>query len=592
MKVARWRLTGLLPKSLSLKSALAAAGKTLAALQESLRTAPGFTGERARWAAACQALLEVECEINQLFALAYCRVAQAQASAGERSLLARAESLLVEVEGAWTRLAAGLDEQAADSELLDDPELGPQIRYLLERRSLLLGPAHEGLLGPLERDSLAGWAALYRQIRARTGPAHVQLPDRVVTLSLSELQQKCADPCEAVRRAAHQAEAEAWSANAELCCLALDNMTKARRARLDALGCNELVPTLVENRMSGRSIAALLKGIEPARAALRKYLSRKATCLGKPALDWWDLRASPFATAPRPRDWSAATEAMVAALGQADPRLGEFARHALAARWIDAASDPDKQTGGFCANFAKSRQSRIFLSFGETDEAVFALAHELGHAYHNYVLSELPPSHRHVPPVLLETASTYAEHAAADMLLDPADKAAHLERRLVSGWRFLMDAPARFEFERSLYRLERHGPLDAGRLCEIMTDRQRAAFGTPLASWHPMLWASSSLFYFPTSPFINWHYTAGFLLSTGLATARRSGDLAALLARTGTQTPAALARSVLDGDLEDAAFWSRLSAPVLEWVEAFLDLTSDRAADTGCRHAGAARTAG
>ena len=62
----------------------------------------------------------------------------------------------------------------------------------------------------------------------------------------------------------------------------------------------------------------------------------------------------------------------------------------LRERWIEAEDRPGKRPGGFCTSFPLAGQSRIFMTFGGTMDNVSTLAHELGHAYHQSVMNDLP----------------------------------------------------------------------------------------------------------------------------------------------------------------------------------------------------------
>jgi oligoendopeptidase F len=251
--------------------------------------------------------------------------------------------------------------------------------------------------------------------------------------------------------------------------------------------------------------------------------------------------------------------------------------------WVDAEPQPGKSAGGFCASFPRSRQSRIYLSFGPTGETLYALAHELGHAYHNHLLHALPPAHQHPPPVLLETASTFAEGCLRGYLggtLGRAEQLSVLEPQLTAGWRFLMDAPARFMFERRLYHLPRRGGLAAAQLSDELLDCQRQCFGEALESYDPRMWVARPLFYLPDTSFCNWHYTFGFLFAkklSAMVSPRQDAEdtLDRFLKKTGVAAPASLAEEFFGGDIHDAAFWAEAADPFRQELEAFLDATGE-----------------
>src|SRR5207302_6079253 len=90
---------------------------------------------------------------------------------------------------------------------------------------------------------------------------------------------------------------------------------------------------------------------------------------------------------------------------------------ALTQRWIEAENRSGKRQGAFCTGFATKKQSRVFMTFTNTHDNVSTLAHELGHAYHSWVLKGQPFFLQDYPMNLAETASTFAEAVLADRSL-------------------------------------------------------------------------------------------------------------------------------------------------------------------------------
>src|SRR5690606_22900684 len=114
------------------------------------------------------------------------------------------------------------------------------------------------------------------------------------------------------------------------------------------------------------------------------------------------------------------------------PDFGEFARAALAGRWVEVEDRSGKRQGGFCTGFPGAKQSRIFMTYTNSPDSMSTLAHELGHAYHSHVLREEPLFLQDYPMNLAETASTFAEAVLNENSLEqcgshsPADRARRL----------------------------------------------------------------------------------------------------------------------------------------------------------------------
>jgi len=76
-----------------------------------------------------------------------------------------------------------------------------------------------------------------------------------------------------------------------------------------------------------------------------------------------------------------------------------------------------KSGGGFCTGLPTAKQSRIFMTYSGNYNEMMTLAHELGHAYHSWVLKDYPHFARHYPMNLAETASTFNELVVTDAAL-------------------------------------------------------------------------------------------------------------------------------------------------------------------------------
>ena len=135
------------------------------------------------------------------------------------------------------------------------------------------------------------------------------------------------------------------------------------------------------------------------------------------------------------------------AFSRFDPEMGAFARMMAEKGWIDAAPTPNRRTGAYCTKFAEPVEPRVFVTYAGTMDNVITLAHELGHAWHNWVIRDLPMSQRRYPMTLAETASIFAETLVRSALFEQAQSP---EEQLAIAWAeadgaatFLINIPAR-----------------------------------------------------------------------------------------------------------------------------------------------------
>jgi oligoendopeptidase F len=154
---------------------------------------------------------------------------------------------------------------------------------------------------------------------------------------------------------------------------------------------------------------------------------------------------------------------------------------------------------------------------------------------------------------------------------------------------YLLNIPARFEFERRFYEERRAGVVSVTRLCELMVETQREFYGDTLArgSEDPWFWASKLHFFFTSASFYNFPYTFGFLLSEALfgEYLRKGPDFLAsyekFLRLTGSATCEEVVRQSLGRDIRDREFWREALAGIELRVRDFEAAVSKRGAPCG-----------
>jgi oligoendopeptidase F len=223
------------------------------------------------------------------------------------------------------------------------------------------------------------------------------------------------------------------------------------------------------------------------------------------------------------------------------------------------------------------------MTYSGTTQNLFTLAHELGHAYHSYVMKDLPPLVQNYAMNVAETASTFAELIVIDASIKQAktkeEKIALLDDKLQATTAYFMDIHSRFLFEKRFYEQRKQGSLGISQLCELMEGAQKEGFAHSLSQYHPYFWASKLHFYGTDVPFYNFPYTFGYLFSMGIyARALEEGASFAskyveLLCDTGRMTVEDLAARHLGVDLTQPDFWQSAVRLSLADVDEFLRLT-------------------
>ncbi|MCT2195039.1 M3 family oligoendopeptidase [Paenibacillus sp. p3-SID1389] len=465
-------------------------------------------------------------------------------------------------------------------------EIAPISFLLREKREQArekLAPELENLVSDLAVDGYHGWGQHYDTIVAKVGVPFEEDNGEVKMLSVGQAANKLDDPDRNVRERVFPKWEEAWTKAEDYCADALNRLAGFRIKLYEKRGWDDILKEpLALNRMSKATLDAMWQVIVENKPKFVAYLERKAKLLGVEKLSWTDVD-SPLGQAAGKITYEQAAEDIVQQFGKFSPKLAEFATMAFNKRWIEAEDRPGKRPGGFCTSLPLSKQTRIFMTFGGNVSNVYTLAHELGHAYHQYVMEELPRFSQDYAMNVAETASTFAEMILADAFVknaaDDQQKIVLLADKVQNSISFFMNIHARFLFETRFYEKRRQGFLDAAELCELMEEAQREAFQGALGSYHPHFWASKLHFYITDVPFYNFPYTFGYMFSTGIyAQALREGPsfaakYDALLQDTGRMTVEELAAKHLGVDLTKPDFWRDAMAVCVADVDAFLELT-------------------
>lgn len=539
------------------------------------------------WSHCINGLQEMSGRISEASAFISClnaqnaRDEQAQLLRGKSTqLLACLQSVQTSLESKITKLT-----DKAWSRLIEDERLQPISYQLSEIRTLAkekLSADQEALVSDLSVDGYHSWGQMYNKIVGQ-----IQIPieenGEVVYLSAGQAANKMDHPDRSVRQKVFKAWEAAWQQEAPIFSTVLNHIAGYRLQLYKHRGWDSVLKEpLDDNRMKKETLEVMWAAIEDAKQRLIPYLERKAELLGVKRLGFSDVYA------PLPGDqtsftYDEAAQFIFEQFNTFHPDMANFSRKAFEERWIEAEDRPGKRPGGFCTSFPLKKQTRIFMTFAGTSNNVSTLAHELGHAYHQYVMTDLPLLAQKYAMNVAETASTFAELLVTDAAIKQAEsketKITLLEDKLQRAVAFFMDIHTRFLFETRFYEARKQGPVSAEDLCSLMIEAQKEGFAGILDEYHPHFWASKLHFYNTYVPFYNFPYTFGFLFSMGIyARSLSEGDSFAekyvqLLRDTGSMTVEDLAMKHLGVDLTQRYFWDHAVELVLADVKEFLALT-------------------
>ena len=559
---------------------LEALTKTLVTRADAL---PEVSKEPQAWVKLALDLHNASDALNQVRITASCAESADVRDVDARQITGRCMAAYGQISRAWVPLQHLLNRSSdADfATLMALPAAAPlaaQAQWMRDQRRTSLSEPEDRLATDLANDGLHGWGRLYDRV---AGSLQVPLSDgRVLSPSRAANLTGHADGTQ--RTLAHQGLNQAWGTVDEDCAAALSHIVGTRQVINDRRGVDCVHDSLAANRMSRATLDAMLESARQAGPLLERYLHLKAQWLGKPQLGYEDLSA-PIGQAST-LDWEHARSFILEHFAGWNDDLAQLATTALDNQWVEAEDRDHKRAGGYCAPLSSpAGHSRIFMTFGNTFRSTTTLAHELGHAYHNWCLRDAHPAQQRVTSTLAETASVFAETLVRDAALNAATtdaaKVAMLDARLSAGANFLMNLPFRYELERSMYDMRRRGPLTPDGLREVSLTLQKSAYRDALGGWYPNFWASKLHFYISHFAFYNYPYTFGYLFSSLVYNHAKAHDgdfhdrYVALLQRTGWDAAEPIARDMLGLDLTDPDVWSQGWSSLRDDLAAFEALT-------------------
>ena len=459
-----------------------------------------------------------------------------------------------------------------------------QIRYQRQMADTILSEAEESLVARLKANGPVAFGALYDQLSSSIR-CNYEDPESKKLRSIGLAQAagliRDADPLK--RQNAWRSIQSGWHtqeipAAAILNALAgwrlelNEQRSKRRRNRsATAPALHFLDLPLHEARIKRETLDAMMAAVSSKKEIGRRANRAMAEGLGKAKLDPWDLLA-PAPTLKSSGDPRLTFEKGIALIRDAfesvDPSLADFVDTMKKNRWIEGRQLANKRPGAFCTGFPKSSSPRVFQTYMGSMNDIRTLAHELGHAYHSWVMKDLPRSLKSYPMTIAETASIFAETAFSDSLLSKARVSENQTAALGIAWQnaeaasgHLLNIPARFDFEVSFYERRKKGYVAPDELNHLMQTAWEKWYGDSLSEMEKQYWMTKLHFSISGISFYNFPYTFGALFSLGIYALRKERgqefwpSYVALLRDTGLMTAEDLAKKHLGADLTKEDFW-------------------------------------
>lgn len=451
----------------------------------------------------------------------------------------------------------------------------------------LLSEKEENIINTLSLDGLNAWSSHYDTIVATLSIPFEEKDRSITNLSIGQaFNRMMSDPDKATRAKLFAAWESVWTEHATLFADTLNHLDGFRLSDYQLHGVSDfLEKPLTYNRMKKETLNVMWETIQKNKQPFVDFLTRKAQLFGDKKMAWQDQDAPIILGDLKEKTYSfdEAADFIIKNFEKFSPKMARFAEKAFENSWIEAEDRPDKRPGGYCTELPETKESRIFMTFGNSVNEVATLAHELGHAFHSSVMWELPTLNREYAMNVAETASTLAELIVADATLKEAttseEKINLLDTKMQNAIAMFMNIHARFIFETNFYDARQKGLLSEDDITDLMLNAQKESYKDSLATYHPHFWASKLHFFIDDIPFYNFPYTFGYLFSMGIyAYANKQGkafedEYIALLQDTASMSSEELAKKHLGVDLTQPDFWQAAIDQVIKDVDEFITLT-------------------
>jgi oligoendopeptidase F len=471
------------------------------------------------------------------------------------------------------------------NELINDPILKDYKHYLEKiQRNVphLLSEVEEQLILEKDQYGIKAWSELQGKW-LNTREFQVMVEGVCKSLSYGEANSLITHPDRGTRFSANKSIYELLGKDQEVFSTALRNicsdwMKITKRRKFD----NPMHKSLIFNDTSQVIVDNLMKVIEENVGVYQRYLRLKARVLKLDKLTCADVRAPLEAPSMKKRTWDEAKELVLEAYGKVDDDFKSYVNDMFDRNHIDAAVRKGKRNGAYCASWYNGKSAFILQSYAGALNEIYTLAHELGHAIHDYLAANNQSFFNlHPGYTVAETASTFGELLMTDLLLTKAEskeeKRAILAHVLDDTGQAAFQVSGRVFFEQNLYEAIENGEnLDGPTISKYWCAGRDRIYGDSVEWFEEMIWewTMKPHYYIPNFRFYNYPYVYASLFV--LALYRKYKDegqefipkFKKLLSSGGSLSPVELA-NIVGLDITKPDFWKLGINQVEEFVNEF-----------------------
>ena len=282
------------------------------------------------------------------------------------------------------------------------------------------------------------------------------------------------------------------------------------------------------NNIPTSVVTTLIDEAKAGTAPLRRYHQIRKRALGLAEYTLFDT-AVPLVEHVARYPYEDVIEWVVASTAPLGPDYQQMVREAFAGRWIDVFENAGKRSGAYSAP-VYGFHPYMLLNYNETLDAVFTLAHEMGHSMHTVLAHRTQPFRYAAYEIFVaEVPSTLSEALFLDFMLA---RATSREERIVLLQHAIDSIAGTFftqvlfaDFELQAHRVVEHDqPVTSDVLSGIYAGLLREYYGSAIddETLSHLTWARIPHFF--STPYYVYQYSTCFASTARLMQGLRSGD--------------------------------------------------------------------
>ena len=266
----------------------------------------------------------------------------------------------------------------------------------------------------------------------------------------------------------------------------------------------------------------LIEAVHEALPSMYRYVALRKKMLGVDELHMYDVYVPIIPECKMTVPFEQAKETILKALEPMGEEYLSALKEGFDNRWIDACENVGKKSGAYCSG-GSTGHPYVLMTYKETLDNMFTLAHEMGHARHSYFSNKVQPHQTAGYRIFVaEVASTCNEILLTKYLLktttDQAQRA-YIVNHFLDTFKGTLFRQTMFaEFEMTAHKMLENGEaLTAEKLNKVYYDINAKYFGPDMVCDDEIKleWARIPHFY---TPFYVYQYATGISAAGALST--------------------------------------------------------------------------